>query len=276
MAALPARQRLVAERHRRAGRRPPRPAPRPAIRAPRGGRPHRRRGAGRASRPAAICSVGERLTRPPSSCSDRPSARASPASPDFSRAGPPWTTRAAAITPLQAAIRGRPGQRLVGAALEMAGAAGERVEQARAVDRVGAGEDVGRIGGPEQDAPAPQIGAPGRLADLLGDGGEPFAGDPFGELGAALARRRGGKVAQPGEALQIVGEILGQADRREIEAGDLRPRCRCGGSGRASSASPAALSPAIGSLGTAISFSGTRPRSRSAWSGVRQAKRWSR
>ena len=54
--------------------------------------------------------------------------------PICSRAGPPWTTRAAAITPLQAVIRGEAGQRLVGAALEMAGAAGERVEDRRAVD----------------------------------------------------------------------------------------------------------------------------------------------
>ena len=46
------------------------------------------------------------------------------------------------------------------------------------------------------------------------------ARDRFGALGAALARRRGGKVAQPGEALQIGGEILGQADRGEIQAFD--------------------------------------------------------
>ena len=111
---------------------------------------------------------------------------------------------------------GQAGKGLVRGPLEMARAAGERVEQAGAVDRVGARQDVGRIGGPEEDAAAPQIGAPGGLADLLAMGGKPGAGDPLGPLGAALARRRGRKVAQPCEAVQIEGEILGQADRREI------------------------------------------------------------
>ena len=106
---------------------------------------------------------------------------------------------------------GEAGQRLVGAALEMAGAAGERVEHRGAVDRIGARQDVGRVSGPEQDAPAPQVGPPGRLADLLGMGGEPFAHDLLGALGAALAGRGGGEVAQPGEALQLGREIGGQA-----------------------------------------------------------------
>ena len=58
-----------------------------------------------------------------------------------------------------------PGRRLVGVGFEMAGAARERVEQRRAIAAVAARQDVRRIGGPEEDALAPQMRRPG-LVDL--------------------------------------------------------------------------------------------------------------
>ena len=54
-----------------------------------------------------------------------------------------------------------PGRRLVGVGVEMAGAARQRVEQGRAIAGVAARQDVGRIGGPEEDPLAPQFGRPG-------------------------------------------------------------------------------------------------------------------
>ncbi|HKR25342.1 MAG TPA: hypothetical protein VJS15_08795, partial [Allosphingosinicella sp.] len=60
----------------------------------------------------------------------------------------------------------------------------------------------------------------GVIAAALVVQGEPFAHDLLGALGAALAGRRGGEVAKPGEALQPGGELLVRAERCEIEAGD--------------------------------------------------------
>ena len=42
--------------------------------------------------------------------------------------------------------------------------------------------------GPEQDAPAPQIGAPGRLADLIGMRVEPVPHQIASAIGVACAR----------------------------------------------------------------------------------------
>src|SRR3712207_6894113 len=41
-----------------------------------------------------------------------------------------------------------------------------RVEQGGTVGRVAGGEDIGRISRPEEDPAPPQVGPPGRLADL--------------------------------------------------------------------------------------------------------------
>ena len=49
---------------------------------------------------------------------------------------------------------------------------------------------------------------------------EPAAHDRFGGPRALLPRGGGGKIAQPREALQIETEILGQAERGEIEPFD--------------------------------------------------------
>ena len=69
-----------------------------------------------------------------------------------------------------------------------------------------AGDQHRSPGGPVA-APPPQVGPPGALADRLGMGREPGMDDLLGELGGALAGRRGGEVAEPFEALQIVGDV---------------------------------------------------------------------
>src|SRR5437868_5531791 len=46
---------------------------------------------------------------------------------------------------------------------------------------------------------------------------EPAADDRLGEPRALLARRGGGKIAQPGEALQLLGQRLRGADRAKVE-----------------------------------------------------------
>ena len=96
-----------------------------------------------------------------------------------------------------------PRRRLVGACVEMTGAASERVEQRRAVAAVAARQDVRRIGGPEQDAFTPQVGRPGAV-DSSAVHQQPAADDRFGEARALFARGRGGEVAQPGETLELL------------------------------------------------------------------------
>ena len=46
---------------------------------------------------------------------------------------------------------------------------------------------------------------------------QPAARERFGEPRALLARGRGGEIAQPGEALQLVGDRAAGAERGEIE-----------------------------------------------------------
>jgi hypothetical protein len=59
------------------------------------------------------------------------------------------------------------GRHAIGGAIEMAGAARQRVEHRGAIDQVLARQDQRRMRGPEQDAAAPEIGAPGGIGDLL-------------------------------------------------------------------------------------------------------------
>jgi hypothetical protein len=86
-------------------------------------------------------------------------------------------------------------------------AAGQHVQHLGPVDDVLARQQVGRISRPEQDAAAPQIGAPSPFAHRYAALIEPAARRGLGDLSAPLTRGRGGKVAQPDEALQMVGEI---------------------------------------------------------------------
>ena len=161
--------------------------------------------------------------------------------------------------------RARPGgdprqarRRLVGGGIEMPRAARQRVEQRRAIAGVAAGQDVGRIGGPEEDALAPQLGRPG-LVDPRAMGDQPAPGDRLGQPRALFAAGRSGEVAQPGEALHF-------ARQRAVRARARRNRCRPAttsslpsSSRPASSASPRARSPSTWSRGTATSRSGCRP-----------------
>ena len=91
----------------------------------------------------------------------------------------------------------RTGGNFVGTAIDMARTPGERVEHAAAIDEVGRGQDQRRVCRPEQDAPAPQIGAPGRFAHLVGMRVEPAPHQRFGHRRRLRARRHRRKVAQP-------------------------------------------------------------------------------
>ena len=173
-AALPARQAAVAVTDAEQRRHHPRRAP--PISA--GGRRQPARVIDRAQHRqqhdrCRAASAGERATTPPSSytaCVERArqpgladlAARiaAGDQQPGGDHAAPGGDAR-------------QPGGRLVGAAIEMPRAARQRVEHLAAIDQVGRRQDQRRVRGPEQDAAAPQIGAPGRLADLVGMRGEP-------------------------------------------------------------------------------------------------------
>ena len=115
-----------------------------------------------------------------------------------------------------AAPRGYPIQPcgcLVGVGIEVPGAAGERIQQCGPVPGISARQDVGRISGPEEDALAPQARRPG-LVDPGAVGDQPAADDRFGQPRALLPRRRCREVAEPREALELLGD----------GAGSLRPR----------------------------------------------------
>ena len=101
----------------------------------------------------------------------------------------------------------------------MAGAARERVEQRRAIAGVAARQDVGRVGGPEQDPLAPQIRRPGIVgAGAVGE--QPAPGERLGQARALLARGGGGEVAQPGEALRAARRAGRRRRRGEVEVGE--------------------------------------------------------
>ena len=210
---------------------------------------------------------------PPSSCTACSIARASPSSPIWRRGSPPGISSPAAITPHHAAIRATPGGALSARAIEMPRAARERVEHQAAIDQVGRRQDQRRVRGPVEDAAAPQLGVPGRLADLFGMDGEPRAHQRLGDRRADRARRDGRQIAQPGEAVEMVAERRLPARLGEIEIGEGDALAAKASSAPRAGRCRARESPTNGSSGTAISFSGCRPRRRSAWSGVRQARR---
>ena len=49
---------------------------------------------------------------------------------------------------------------------------------------------------------------------------QPAADHGLGEAGAFLARGGGGEIAQPGEALQLLGDRARAAERGEVELGE--------------------------------------------------------
>src|SRR5690348_6886444 len=98
----------------------------------------------------------------------------------------------------------------------MAAAARQRVEQRGAIAGVAARQDVRRIGGPEENALAPQFGPPRRV-DPRPVSEKPAPDDCFGKLRSALSRCRRGEVAKPGESLQLLGQRPIAANGREIQ-----------------------------------------------------------
>ena len=105
---------------------------------------------------------------------------------------------------------------LVGGRIDVAGAAREGVEQRRAITAVAARQNVRRIGRPEEDALTPQMRGPCRI-DLRSVRQKPAPDHGLGKPRAFLARRGGGEIAQPGEALELLGERAGCADGSKIE-----------------------------------------------------------
>ncbi len=100
----------------------------------------------------------------------------------------------------------QPLRRAVGRAIEVARTAGQRVQHLLAIVDIVGVEDEGRIGRPEQDAPAPQIGPPGGLADDAGMAIEPPPHQVLGHRRAFAPGGRRRQIAQPGEAMQVIGE----------------------------------------------------------------------
>ena len=73
---------------------------------------------------------------------------------------------------------------------------------------------------PEQDATTDDIVTPAEPADMIAMRGDPLAHDRLGHRHALFARRGGGKIAQPGEALHMRREGIGDVERREIKIGE--------------------------------------------------------
>jgi hypothetical protein len=90
---------------------------------------------------------------------------------------------------------GGAGGGLVGGAIEVECALGERVEHLRAIYLVGGGQDQRRVRGPGEDAAAPHVRAPRDPALRVGVRGQPEAHEVFGDRGAARAGCDGRQVA---------------------------------------------------------------------------------
>ena len=104
------------------------------------------------------------------------------------------------------------------AAIDVSGATSKAIEHRRSVDQIGRRQDQRRVRRPEQDAQAHQIGAPRRLGDMIGMHIEPFLHQIFRDRRGLRARRDARQVAQPGEAVQMIGET-----RRPIGIGERDP-----------------------------------------------------
>ncbi len=116
---------------------------------------------------------------------------------------------------------GGAGRRLVGAAIEVACAARQRVQHHRAVGRVLAGQQQRRISGPEQQPPAPQVRPPRRLGQRVGVDREPSGGDLDRDRRGRAEILDHGEIAQPGEALQVLGHRRRDRERREVQRRDV-------------------------------------------------------
>src|SRR5437764_8950952 len=113
----------------------------------------------------------------------------------------------------------------------MAGAPCQGVEQRRAIPAVARRQDVGRIGGPEEDPLAPQMRRP-CVVDPSAVRQQPAANQRFGQARTLVARRRRGEVAQPREALELLRQWPGCTNLAEIDiledkgfAADGKPAC---------------------------------------------------
>ena len=76
------------------------------------------------------------------------------------------------------------------------------------------------MGGPEQQPPARIVRAPGRFARRFGMGRQPAPHHPFGDRRGLLAGRRAGKVAQPAEAVDMIGKGRAKVEPSEIDRVD--------------------------------------------------------
>ena len=74
---------------------------------------------------------------------------------------------------------------------------------------------------PEQDPPAPEVRAPGGLADGIGMRLEPVPHQRFGDRRRLRARGDGRQVAQPGKAVEPVAERAREIGLGEMEVADL-------------------------------------------------------
>ena len=106
--------------------------------------------------------------------------------------------------------------RLFGVRVEVPSPARECVEECRAITAVGARQDIGRIGRPEEDPLAPELRRP-RLVDFGAVSDQPTSENCFRQPSAVFAGRRSCQVAEPGETLQLGRERPAGADRCEIE-----------------------------------------------------------
>ena len=76
------------------------------------------------------------------------------------------------------------------------------------------------MGGPEQQPPARIVGAPGWFTRRFGMGRQPAPHHLFGDRRGLLAGRRAGKVAQPAEAVNMIGKGRAKVKPSKIDRVD--------------------------------------------------------
>src|SRR6478609_9577586 len=95
----------------------------------------------------------------------------------------------------------------------------ERIEKSGSIAAVPARKDIGGVGGPEENALAPQIGRPS-LVRPAAVGNQPSADHGFRKPCALLTTGRRAQVAKPGEALQLSGSQTAGPDLSELNIGE--------------------------------------------------------
>ena len=215
-----------------------------------------RRGAGRGGRRAGPARTGERLISPPSSNCAAARARARPASPRATRGN-------AALHEQTCRNNAAPGGdaietvgRLFGVRVEVPSPARERVEECGAITAVGARQDIGRIGRPEEDPLAPELRRPG-LVDFGAVSDQPASDNCFRQPSAVFAGRRGRQVASQEKpcSARRAAPVPTACEVEVAKANILASDRELAGE---QSAAPRGRSPATWSRGTATSFSGWR------------------